>query len=101
MKPSRIAIIGAGPIGLEGAVRGAVRDRTAVLSIGREGFSKRDAIGNPERANSPFRILLRDARGTESVETADVVLDCSGTYQNHRWAGRGGIPAPGERAIES
>jgi hypothetical protein len=27
------------------------------------------------------------------------VIDCAGTYGHHRWAGRGGIPAPGERAL--
>ncbi|HEV3023130.1 MAG TPA: hypothetical protein VGX76_11710, partial [Pirellulales bacterium] len=30
--------------------------------------------------------------------TADIVIDCTGTYGNHNWAGQGGIPALGELA---
>ncbi|MCE9533479.1 MAG: monooxygenase, partial [Planctomycetes bacterium] len=33
-----------------------------------------------------------------SIEEADVVLDCTGTFATHRWLGEGGIPALGEIA---
>ena len=79
----------------------SIRPNTSVLSIGKDDFQKSDAIAKPDRANSRFRILLRDANGHERIERADIVLDCSGTYTNHRWSGRGGIPALGERALES
>lgn len=87
------------PLSRSPALRGVIRENTTVLAVGRESVSKSDAIGRPERAASPFRLLLRNADGSERVEQADIVLDCSGTYGNHRWAGRGGIPAPGERAL--
>jgi hypothetical protein len=70
-----------------------------VIAIGRDDFAKGDAIGSADRATSPFRILIRDAIGRELIEHADLVIDCSGTYGVHRWAGRGGMPAPGERLI--
>ena len=77
-----------------------VRTHHIVVSVGRDDFQKADAIGKPDRAKSPFRILVRDAAGAERIDKADVVLDCTGVYAHHRWAGRGGIPAPGERALE-
>ena len=36
--------------------------------------------------------------GAESIERADAVIDCSGTYGNPNRLGDGGIPAPGERS---
>src|SRR5262249_21684447 len=36
----------------------------------------------------------------ERIDEADVVLDCTGTYGQHRWLGNGGIPALGELAAE-
>jgi hypothetical protein len=89
------------PLAASRALRGCIRERTTVISVGREDFTKSDAIAQPRRADSPFRILLRDARGVETIESANILIDCSGTYAHHRWAGRGGIPAPGERNLQS
>jgi thioredoxin reductase len=72
---------------------------TQVLAIGRERSLKNDPPRDPQRVQHPFRVLLRD-KGKERTEEADVVLDCSGTYGQHRWIGDGGIPAPGELAAE-
>jgi Pyridine nucleotide-disulphide oxidoreductase len=36
----------------------------------------------------------------ERVEEADLILDCTGTYAQHRWLGDGGIPAVGELQAE-
>jgi hypothetical protein len=36
----------------------------------------------------------------ERIEEADVVLDCTGVYAQHRWLGDGGIPAVGELQAE-
>src|SRR5439155_23203460 len=46
----------------------------------------------------PFRLLLRDGKGQERIDTADVVLDCTGVYGNPNWLGDGNIPAVGEPA---
>ena len=62
--------------------------RTGVAVVG---------VGKPDRADAPFPLRVRDRCGGERIELADVVLDCAGTYGNHRWAGRGNVPAPGER----
>ena len=73
---------------------------THVLKISRRDYLKTDLPGDVARTKSPFRLLVRDKQ-RERVEEADVVLDCTGVYGQHRWAGAGGIPAPGEIQAES
>ncbi len=57
-----------------------------VTHIGRAGQGRR------------FRLLVRDGKGQERIDTADVVLDCTGTYGTPNWLGDGNIPAVGEQA---
>jgi FAD dependent oxidoreductase len=89
------------PLAVSPTLKRCLRPHVSVISIGKDDYAKSDAIGKSDRATSPFRILVRDADGSERIDKSDVVLDCSGTYTNHRWSGRGGVPAPGERALES
>lgn len=64
----------------------------AVLQVGRAaGVKKSDAADR-----MPFRLLVRDAKGQERVDTADIVLDCTGTYLTPQRLGDGNIPAVGE-----
>ena len=70
-----------------------------VVAVGREGLLKHEAIGSAERAARPFRLLVRDAAGRETIEHAEVVVDCTGTYGCPNALGDGGIPAPGEEAL--
>jgi thioredoxin reductase len=84
------------PLAQSAPLRDCLRPGVQVVQIGRRGLLKDDM----KRDGQPFRLLLRDAKGRETVEEADVVLDCTGTYGQHRWLGEGGIPAPGEGAAE-
>ena len=77
-----------------------LRTEMRVLSVGRRGYLKSEGVGDPARARQPFLLLVRDKAG-ERVEEADVVLDCTGTYGQHRWLGPGGIPAVGELPAEA
>jgi len=76
-----------------------VRLGTRVLSVGRQGLLKHEEIATAERGRRPFRILLSDETGREWTETADVVIDATGTWDNPNTLGDGGIPAPGERSF--
>ena len=76
----------------------SLRMRTAVMAVGREGKLKGDHVGDEAREEGDFRLLLRDSAGNESIASADAVIDATGTYGNHNWAGASGIPAPGEQA---
>ena len=73
---------------------------TRVLSVAREGLLKHEEIASPERAALPFRLLVRAPDGRERIDPADMVVDCTGTWDVPNALGEGGIPAPGESAAE-
>jgi thioredoxin reductase len=89
------------PLARTSLLRDCLRTNTRVLHLGRRGCLKTEAAGDPRRGQQPFRLLLRENNGTEHIEEADIVLDCTGTYGQHRWLGDGGIPAVGELAAET
>jgi thioredoxin reductase len=68
---------------------------TEVLGVGRSRTMKTEKIGEPVRAETPFRLLLRDG-DRERYADAEVIFDCSGTFQNPNPLGDGGLPALGE-----
>jgi thioredoxin reductase len=88
------------PLTLTAKLADAVRTRTQVVTVGRAGVLKSEPVSEARRAAAPFRMLLRDDKGAERFEDADVILDCTGTYGRHGWLGDGGIPAAGEIAAE-
>jgi thioredoxin reductase len=81
-------------------LNGCVKTETRVIAVGRASFLKEESPGDPRRGQMPFRILIREADKKERTEEADVVLDCTGTYSQHRWLGEAGIPAAGEIGAE-
>ena len=84
------------PLAASDLIAGVLHCETEVVAIGREGWLKSEGVGDSQRGDAPFSLLLRHSDGSESTATADVVLDCTGTFGNHNWIGQGGIPAPGE-----
>ena len=97
------------PLSKTGLLREHLRTDAQVLSIGRRGLLKEDtpagsggsqSSGNSSRGRQPFRLLVRFNKNQERIEEADVVLDCTGTYSQHRWMGDGGIAAIGEMSAE-
>ena len=77
----------------------SLHPQTEVVSIGRADSRKADYGRQCDRGNSPFRLLLRDKQGQESVAEADIVIDATGVFGQHRYLGRSGLPAVGERAL--
>ena len=86
------------PLATSDLVAGVLKCDTEVLAIARQGWLKHEGVGDPNRGEAPFSLMLRHADGTEATALAEVVIDCSGTYGNHNWMGPGGIPALGEMA---
>ena len=70
---------------------------TRVRRIGRDGLLKHEEIGSAERGRRPFRLLVESGEG-ERIDTADLVLDCTGNSLPNT-VGDAGIPAPGEKAV--
>ncbi len=88
------------PLAKTSLLRDCLQTETQVLNIGRRGLLKEDGLGEARRGQQPFRLLVRDHKNPERIDEADVVLDCTGSYGQHRWMGDGGIPAAGETAAE-
>jgi thioredoxin reductase len=76
-----------------------LRTETQVLRVGRRNFLKNESPGDAARGKQPFLLLLRE-KNQDRIEEADLVVDCTGTYGQHRWLGDGGIPALGELQAE-
>jgi thioredoxin reductase len=88
------------PLAKTKLLRDCIHVETQVLAVGRQRLLKDDSPSAEKRAAQPFRLLLRE-KGKERVEEADILIDCTGVYGQHRWMGEGGIPAPGELAAEN
>jgi thioredoxin reductase len=70
-----------------------------VVAITRAGAGKMDHIAQPQRAATPFRLLLRRSH-QERLEEFDLVFDCSGTFLTPNPLGDSGIAALGEAAVK-
>jgi len=86
------------PLAESTVLKPCIHLQTTIVSIGRTGWRKGDPPTDSRKALPPFRILFRETSGVERFDTADVVLDCTGTYARPNWVGDGGIPAAGEIA---
>lgn len=69
-----------------------------VVSASRRRLLKGEELGDDARAEDPFRLLCETVGGEEEL-LARRVFDCSGTWSRPNWAGPGGTPARGERAL--
>jgi len=76
-----------------------LRLRTTVVSVTRRDYLKGELVGDDDRADSPFRILLRERDGREWESAADVVIDATGVFGHPNRLGSGGGLAIGERAV--
>jgi thioredoxin reductase len=83
------------PLAQSELLKGCIQTETQVVQIGRAGYLKTDSPGESKRGDGPFRLLVRKGQA-ERIDEAAIVLDCTGTYSQHRWMGEGGIPAIGE-----
>lgn len=88
------------PLAALPTVASSLRTGTRVLEIGRDGLVKNDEVGTGRRAEHRFRLLVAAPDGDECTASADVVLDCTGSYGNPNATGNGGIAAPGERQLD-
>jgi thioredoxin reductase len=86
------------PLAMTGALIENVKLDTQVIQVGRSNLFKNES---ERRADHPFRLLLREQKGAERIEEADIVLDCTGVSATPRWLGEGGIPAIGEVAARA
>ncbi len=86
------------PLADSARLAGRVRTNSEVIAVSRRSLGKTDQIGKTSRADQPFRILIRTEQG-ERIVNADMLLDCSGFTNRHRFIGAGGMPCPGELTL--
>ena len=86
------------PLAESAAIAPHLRLNARVRAVGRQGLLKHEEIATAARAGRPFRLLVEE-NGEERIETAEVVLDCTGTWSSPNTLGDGGIPAPGEERL--
>ena len=86
------------PLATCSLLEGCLQTESQVTMIGRESSLKNERDG---RGDQPFRLVVRDAKNNESYAQADVVFDCTGIYSRPRFVGVGGVPCPGESAIDA
>ena len=72
---------------------------TKVISISRGEQLKGDQVDAAARSSAAFAALLDDGEEERWLDGFSAVLDCSGTYGNGNYLGRGGAPAIGERGL--
>jgi len=73
----------------------SMHPQNLVMQIGRATSLKKSEADDP----LPFRLLVRSlGANAERIDTADVILDCTGTNMFPNWLGDGGLPAVGEIA---
>jgi hypothetical protein len=84
------------PLAKTPLLRDVIHTEAQVIHLARSGYLKQDGTGDAGRAQKPFRILVKEGKNRERVDEADLVLDCTGAYGQHRWMGDGGGPAVGE-----
>ena len=86
------------PLAESAAIAPHLRLSSRVRAVGRQGLLKHEEIATAARAGHPFRLLV-EGGGEECIESAEVVLDCTGTWSSPNTLGDGGIPAPGEERL--
>lgn len=84
------------PLAAAPALSGRVHTHSQVVHVARHGVRKNDGSKPAERRAHPFRMIVRDNGGRESVLHARFLIDASGTFGQPNRAGTGGIPARGE-----
>jgi hypothetical protein len=75
---------------------GRVHAFSQVVQVSRHGLLRNEGGDEGQRAARPFRLLVRDQGGRESLLHAFTLVDASGVYAHPSWAGTGGIPARSE-----
>ena len=85
------------PLATRTPLKDHIRTSSKVVSVGRVGFDKVKTKG---RELAPFEIRYQNGAGPKTM-TADAVIDASGTWFSPNPAGANGLPATGERELQS
>src|ERR1700730_3409599 len=85
------------PLAGKTILKDVIRTSSRVTAVSRLGFDKAKTRG---REKAPFEIRYQNGKGPETLR-ADAVIDASGTWHSPNPAGANGLPAIGEREVQS
>jgi hypothetical protein len=85
------------PLARKTVLKDVIRTSSRVTAVSRLGFDKAKTRG---RETVPFEIRYQNGKGPETLR-ADAVIDASGTWHSPSPAGANGLPAIGEREVQS
>lgn len=85
------------PLAATPDLRSHLRFGARVLAVTRQ---RRDRMKDTQRNDAPFLVRFADATGEQEV-FAQAVIDASGTIEHPNPLGAAGVPALGERALQS
>ncbi|PHR94648.1 MAG: hypothetical protein COA78_31880 [Blastopirellula sp.] len=84
------------PLATSDLLSGSILTQHEVIAVGRQQLLKREAVGSSQRSETGFEVLVRNHERHEQVIQADIVIDCTGTFDHTNHVGSSGIPAIGE-----
>lgn len=87
------------PLAASDLIEDNLRLQTEVLSIAKTDSLKAELVGQEERGDEDFRLLVRGPDGQETCSEAAIVIDCSGMWTLPNAIGPAGLPAIGELAL--
>jgi thioredoxin reductase len=85
------------PLATKTRLKDVIRTSSRVTAVSRLGFDKAKTRG---RDKAPFEIRYQNGKGPETL-LADALIDASGTWSSPNPAGANGLPAIGEREVQS
>jgi hypothetical protein len=85
------------PLARKTVLKDVIRTSSRVTAVSRLGFDKAKTRG---REKALFEIRYQNGKGPETLR-ADAVIDASGTWHSPNPAGANGLPAIGEREVQS
>ncbi|MGB3331157.1 MAG: FAD-dependent oxidoreductase, partial [Thermomicrobiales bacterium] len=85
------------PLARHPRLQPSIRLGAEAVGVTRAGLDK---MTTPGREDAPFLVTVRDARGEDSTQLAQAVIDASGTWTRPNPLGAAGRPAIGELAAQ-
>lgn len=80
------------PLANSDLIRGCLRTHVEIQGIAKDRYPKTESPAE-------FRLLTINPTGEQRIETANIVIDTSGTWSHANPLGKGGIPALGEAEV--
>jgi thioredoxin reductase len=87
------------PLAASDLLADSIQTDAQVVALARRGLLKGDPVDQEERGERDLVVSVRNVRGGERIDKADVVIDATGTYGRPNPLGPSGLPAIGQELL--